>query len=388
MIRLIISEIESGQGEALADRLAASEEIEVLGYARDGLEAAQMAVQLSPDVALIHADLPGLDGFEACQMVSVATPDTAVVILVEDGESVAQFQQRAMRAGARDILSTNVSAERLAEVVREVAVLKELKQQSEYQLISDPTRMPVTIAVTGAKGGTGKTTIATNLAVNLQQRFPEQVVLVDFIGQYGDVALMLDLPQSEGLVDLAAQADLDLDVVESYLQTHSCGLKVLAAPPMGEISTEANPVTVSYLAALLGLLRRSYRFVVFDIPPVVERASSYIFSRCNYIVVVTYLLDLSAIRDTAALLEGLAAMKMPAERIKLVVNRTGHNSPFTISDLQQATQWTPAVQIPEDTATVTGAVNEGIPVMLGAPNCAVAKSIRELTESIVAELLG
>ena len=387
MIKLLISENEPGQAEELASKLGAIQEIEVVGYARDGLEVAQMVAQLSPDVALIHADLPGINGLDATQMAVMASPETACVVLTGNGTEGEKALQQAMQAGARAVLPVATSAETLENTVRQVAKLKECQNWPEYELVTNPAKMPMTVAVTGAKGGIGKTTIATNLAVSLQQQYAGEVVLEDFIGQYGDVSLMLDLPQDGGLAELAAYEELELDLVESYLKTHSCGLKVLSAPQHGG-NGNTTTITTAYLANLLGVLRRAYRFIVFDIPPLIEPLSSYVLSRSNVVIVVTYLLDLAAIRGTAALLDSLVEKKLPTERIKLVVNRADSRSPFSIADLRQATKWTPSAQIPEDVATVGGAVNEGIPVILGAPNSAIARSINKLAEAIIAELPG
>ena len=115
MIRLLISENEPGQAQQLADKLGTSEEIEVLGYARDGLEVAQMTAQLSPDVALIHADLPGMDGFDACQMATLASPETACIVLLDAAEPSEESKQRAMRVGARAALPAGVSAGKLGK---------------------------------------------------------------------------------------------------------------------------------------------------------------------------------------------------------------------------------------------------------------------------------
>ncbi len=386
MIRVLISENTPGEADEIAHKLASAEDIQIVGYARDGLEAAQMAAQLRPDVALIHTRLAGMDGFQACQMARVTAVETGCVLLAPPDEENEDTWRRAMVAGARGLLSTEASAAHLLSVVQELGAAKQPKDQHEYQLVTDPSKMPVTIAITGAKGGIGKTTLATNLAICLQHQFPGQVVLVDFVGQYGDVPLLLDMRPRVGLGELMLHEELDADLVQSHLTEHSSGLQILAGPNGTDIGRMGTQIDVTSAANLGSILRSEYRFVVFDVPALAGNVSAYLFSRCNFIVVVTYLLDLAAIRDTSTLIESLAQTQMPSDRIKLVVNRRSQRNPFSIADLQQTVNHPIDAQVPEDVVTVTSALNEGIPVVLKSPGSAVAKAIKKLCNSLIAEL--
>ncbi len=386
MIRVLLSENTPGAADEIARKLTEADDINVVGYARDGLEAAQMAAQLSPDAALIYTDMTGMDGFQACRMASLAAPKTGCILITPPGSDNQETWQKAMNSGARGLLTTEANAEEFLEAVRQAGSLTQHMDEPEDQLVTDPSKMPVTIAVTGAKGGIGKTTIATNLAICLQKEFPGQVVLVDFIGQYGDVPLLLDMHPSGGLGELMLVDELDADMVQSQLAQHSSGLWILAAPNGSDMSRIEPNIRVPYIADLISILRSKYRFVLFDAPPLVGNISSYLFSRCNFVVVVTYLVDLAAIRDTGTLIEALANSQRPTESVKLVVNRRSQRNPFSIADLQQAVNHDIATEIPEDSTAVTSALNEGIPLALKAPSSPVARAIRSLSEDIVAEL--
>ncbi len=385
MIRLLLSEVNPGAAQELAERLAASGQIEVVGFARDGLEAAQMIAQMKPDVAIIHTSLPGMDGYSAVHLASLANPDTASILLA-DGEP--NSVERGMRAGARAVLSANASIEEIAELVEELAQLAQSKQQLEYSIITDPAKMPVTIAVTGAKGGSGKTTTATNLALCLAKRFPNQVVIVDFFGQFGDVSLQLDLSLPTNIAQLSSYNELDPDLVERHLGVHDSTLRVLAAPTAADGLNKATSLDVAYLANLLGILRRKYRFVIFDIPPLVSEVSEYIFSRCTFIIVVATLTDLASIRDSAELLALLEKLQIPRSRIKLIANQDGANKQFTVRDLEETTNYKVSHRIPYDGQAVVRAINEGIPICVGQPGSPVARSYEAIVDALLSELPG
>jgi len=289
-IRIVITEPYPGAADslraALSDTGTKASEVQILGVARDGLEAAQLAVQLSPHIILLHEQLPGMTGYEASGMIALAAPDVAAVILMPAERITEDSLQRALRVGARAVAAEDASPDALSKIMGDLIQLGAGRAEPEYELITDPERMPVMVAVTGAKGGIGKTTIAVNLAVSFAQRYPGQVALVDFYGQYGNIPLMLDLTLQGDIGELAAFAgELDASIIETQLATHeSSGLRVLAGTSQsGGLSNSLTPEEeIGFLADMIGIMRRHYRFVFFDVPPLLGQASSYIFSRAPY----------------------------------------------------------------------------------------------------------
>ncbi len=282
-----------------------------------------------------------------------------------------------MRCGARAVINRDRAAGQLSDLVTQLAQLREVRETEQFALVTDPAKVPMTIAVTSAKGGVGKTTIVSNLAVLFAKRFPGQVALVDFYGQFGDVALALDLRPEQTIADLTNYGQLDADLVESHLLKHESGLKVLAGVSRGQAQLQPS-ADIRLLAELFGLLRLKYRFVFFDIPPVMWTATTYILSRCNHIVIISNTIDLATLRDTTSLLEAILTTHMPKERIHLLANRISRQNQFTVRDLEEATGFEIAAQLPDDPQTVMGSYNEGKPFVMATPNSLVAQALQKL----------
>ncbi len=385
-IKVVMTEANPGSADNLRNmltRLADSGyRLDIVGYARDGLEVAQMAAHMKPDLMFIDTEMPGIDGFEACKLAVSANPDTLCIM---NAESITpDMTVAAMRAGARAVLGLQQSEADVRKLIDDLIELRGAKSKPEFALATDPEKMPVSIAVTAAKGGVGKTTTATNLAVTIAKRFRGQVVLVDFFGQFGNVALSLDLHPNLGIGDLMGYEELDLDLVESHLVTHESGLKVLAGISRGTQEDMLN-INIPHLAALLGMLRRRSRFTVLDIQPLLWPATPYVLSRCQHILMVATLDDIASMRDTAALIETVVKANVPIERIKLVANRIDRESQFSIRDLEETTGMKVWAQVPNEYAICSTARNEGVPFVISRPREPISRAFEQMADHILQE---
>lgn len=217
------------------------------------------------------------------------------------------------------------------------------------------------VAVIGARGGVGSSTVATNLAASIQQTKPrEPVALMDLDLHGGDLGLFLDLRPPQGLKHLAQDISrLDETIVRSSLVTHGSGLHLLASGYEG--FDEIDPATGSTMR-IIGLLRSIHRHVFVDCGHVLEPAVKEALDCSDQIVVVTTL-SLPVIRRTKRLLEILGAAHYPAGKVVVVVNRYVNEQKELLSEIEDMLGVRVAGLIPNDYETAREAIEHGKPLV-------------------------
>ncbi len=386
-MRVLLSEAKPGEGERLREALRGLDGVEVVGCAQDGLELAQMARRLAPDVALAWSDLPGVDGYAACQLLGQLSPGVACVVIARRGE--ADARERGMVVGARGVVSEE-SLDSLPSVILPIIEAKQALPASLVEAVRDAERAPLVIGVTGGKGGVGKTTVAVNVACAIARDRGKKVVVVEGPGQMGDAALLLDLDARHGLAELADAAEIDESVIGGLVAQHSSGVGVLPAVGDGQV---LDPGTVSAVAnpALFGrviaTLKRLYDVAIVDLPFSHAEVAAYAAARCHCLAVVATAEDLATLRNTASLLAMLRERGMAEEALVLVCNRRRRQDPITDDDFQRVAGMKPAANVPWDD-NVIAAGNEGVPVVIRSPASPAARALSELAERLLKAARG
>ena len=227
------------------------------------------------------------------------------------------------------------------------------------------------VAVIGARGGVGSSTVATNLAASIQQTKPrEPVALMDLDLHGGDLGLFLDLRPPQGLKHLAQDISrLDETIVRSSLVTHGSGLLLLASGYEG--FDEIDPATGSTMR-IIGLLRSMHRHVFVDCGHVLEPSVKEALDCSDQIVVVTTL-SLPVIRRTKRLLGILGAAHYPAGKVVVVVNRYVNEQKELLSETEDMLGMRVAGLIPNDYETARDAIEHGKPLVTMASRSTIGQ---------------
>ncbi|VBB09901.1 Hypothetical protein LUCI_5199 [Lucifera butyrica] len=374
-IKILIADDVALTRENIVKLMQFHDKIMVAGQAGTAEEAIAQARETEPDVILMDINMPGMDGITATEILATEMPNISIIMMSVQGEQ--EYLRRAMMAGAKNYLIKPFTGDELLQAIQLVYQNEQKRKKVlEPQSVS---RQGEIITVCSSKGGVGKTTIATNLAVALAGKTGASVGVVDADLQFGDVALFLNILPLATIADLVKDVDnLEPQLMERYMTAYSDQVKVLPAPLRPE---QAETITGSHLTAILTVMKGRFDYVVVDTPPVFNEVMLSVLDESDHILVVSAL-DLPTTKNVKLCLEILESLDYAGDKLKLVLNRANSEGGMEIWEVEESLHCKFAATVPSDGKIVMSAVNRGVPFVIGHPEAPVSQSIYQLLKIV------
>lgn len=347
----------------------------ILGEAWPGIDAARRVAELQPEVVMLHVEDPIVPALRTVQAIAEAS-NAGLAVISTNGQL--DTIRRVMNAGAHDFAQLPMSEDGLQDAAIRAARAVQRRHQSNTPSNQQAAPTGTVITVAGPRGGVGKSTIATSLAVELARLTGTAVAIADLDLHFGDVATRLDLLPHTGLQEWLHDRSLRANApVARHLTDHHSGLRVLAAPAAPEPGVAFEPADVADLVADLS---GTHEYVVLDtaasFSPITAAAID--LSPLTLLVATP---DLPSLRASRYLIDTLRAWEIPDERWRLVMNHP--TAVLSISPQEAQTALTVPVSwsLPHDPSALRASM-AGVAVSDFKPNAGLPQELREIARFV------
>ncbi|WP_138731586.1 AAA family ATPase [Modestobacter excelsi] len=330
-----------------------------------------------PEVLVIGPEAPAEDVLGLAARLDVQCPGISVLLLARPEPAL---MQAAMRAGIRDLLDPAADAPEIRAAVERAAAAAAGRRRALRPVEDSARYTGRVITVASPKGGVGKTTIATNLAIGLTASAPQSTVLVDLDVQFGDVASALGLVPEYSLPDaVQGPARQDTMVLKTFLTQHPSGLYAVCG---SESPAAGDTVTADDVSRLLAQLAREFRYVVVDTAPGLSEQTLAALDRASDVVMLSSM-DVPGVRGLRKELDVLRELCMiPAGR-HVVMNFADPKGGLSVRDVETTIGTGVDVVLPRS-AAVPASTNQGVPLLESGRRDPMTKELRRLVSRFAA----
>ena len=321
------------------------------------------------------------DPSAALSLTAACTGAGMVVILASDDPQQIGFA--ALKAGAVDAVSVWAAIPELrASLLRAERVVSDRAASVPDMMAPTGPQLPQgrVITVASPKGGVGKTSVATNLAVGLARKFPQSTVLVDLDVQFGDVATALGLAPQYTLVDATrGHTASDPLSLKTMVTQHVSGLFVI---PGSDTPGASEAIGTREIGLLLNTLSTAFPFVVVDTAPGLSEQTLQALDHSTDLVLVTSL-DVPGVRGLRKEIDTLRQVSLLLPSHFVVLNFTDSHRGISVKDVEANIGERVDVALPV-AKEMPLSMNQGIPLLQGKGRETVSKQLQHLVDLVAA----
>ena len=328
--------------------------------------------QTHPDIGVVNIDSDPDNALNLIQRISADAPDCS--ILVVSSSSDGQLILQAMRAGAKEFLTQPIGVQDIINALERIG-------NQRFGSGDGKSRSCNVIAVCGATGGVGSTSVAVNLGCTLAADQSRGVALVDLDLTLGDADVFLDTIPDYTLVDVAQNISrLDFTLLKRSLTKHQSGLYLLPRP----VQLQDVPlVAPDDLQRVFGLLKATFSHLLIDLSKSYNAVDMTALQFATHVLLVTQL-DLPCLRNVVRLLMSFEDIEGLKDKVKIVVNRVGlGNGEISLKKAQETIGREIFWQLPNDYRVMVEVRNNGVPLLEQAPRAGITQSYTALADAIV-----
>ena len=330
-----------------------------------------VAGQTNPEIGIVALDSDSAKAVQLIAELRETCPDCNVLALSasSDGELILQ----AIRAGAREFLTLPVRVEEFLNALDRISSQARGLKQGK-------SRRCTVVAVAGAAGGVGTTSLAVNLGCVFAGNPHNSVALVDLDLSLGDVDVFLDVIPDYTLVDVAQNITrLDYGLLKRSLAKHSSGLYLLPRPVQLQ---ESSLIAADDVQRMLGLLKATFSHLIVDISKSFSAVDIVALDMADHVLLVSQL-DLPCLRNVVRLMMSFEEYEGLKEKTKIIVNRVGlDNGQIGLKKAQETIGRDIFWQLPNDYRVMVDVRNNGVPLIEQAPRASITQSIVGLAEGL------
>lgn len=343
--------------------------------ANDAHRAVKELLEYEPDIVAIGPSGDLESALELCWAIQNFHPEVETVIISEPNGNV---WRKALRSGASDVLSPQAEPDEVVELFERLLETSTRRRLNLMQEFADGSGTGRIVTVVAPKGGTGKTALATNLAVGLASGGDQRVVLVDLDLQFGDVADALQLRPENSIADVhKGGAGVNPTTLKALLTSRGANLFALAAP--------ANPgdgdeVTAGQVEEILHVLAAEFDTVVVDTSAGLSDATLSAIETSTDLLLVCDL-SVSSVRGLRKVIDTLDSLEIVKAKRYFILNRADSRVGVTADDASAVVGMPVTVAIPS-ARDVPLSMNQGMPVIEAAPRTQVARRYLDVASLI------